>query len=74
MRTPYCGNRIKPERRELQSTARPNSEAIELLRAAVMVEPIDVEALIARARAVRQRAHGELTDELLDELKREGRA
>ena len=51
-----------------------NSEAIELLRAAVMVEPIDVEALLARARAYRSQARGELTDELLDELKREGRA
>jgi plasmid stability protein len=51
-----------------------NSEALAVLRAALMPEPFDVDALLARAREHRSRGRGELTDDLLQEIKREGRA
>lgn len=49
-----------------------NGEAIACLRAAVSIEPVDVDALLARARAHREGV-ARATDEEVRAMKREGR-
>ncbi|HEU4369038.1 MAG TPA: plasmid stability protein [Methylomirabilota bacterium] len=52
-----------------------NLEVIACLEAAALPTPLDPEALLARARAVRVTPVGlKLTDELLKELKSDGRS
>jgi plasmid stability protein len=50
-----------------------NAEAIACLQAAVAAERVDVDAFLARARLLRARVKGTLTDEDLARLKAEGR-
>jgi plasmid stability protein len=50
-----------------------NSEAIECLRMAAMAVPLDPEALLAEARALRERVRGRLTGRVLGEARRRGR-
>ncbi len=50
-----------------------NAEALACLQAAVAAERVDVDAFLARARLLRARAKGTLTDEELSRLKAEGR-
>jgi antitoxin FitA len=51
-----------------------NGEIISILAAATSPERVPVDAVLARARVLRGRTRGLLTDELLDRAKREGRA
>jgi plasmid stability protein len=50
-----------------------NAEAIACLRTSVSVEPIDVDALVARARAHRAAVKGRLAEDEVRALKGEGR-
>jgi plasmid stability protein len=50
-----------------------NREVIECLRAAAMPAPLDSEALLARARALRQRVSGRLRERDLARLRTRGR-
>ena len=50
-----------------------NSEAIECLRAATITSPVDTEALLAKARELREHVRGRLTARRLSEAKRLGR-
>ena len=50
-----------------------NREAIECLRAATGAAPVDPELLLARARALRERVKGRLTQRELASWKRAGR-
>jgi plasmid stability protein len=51
-----------------------NTEAIAVLEASVRSQPVDVDALIARARAVRATMKFKATAAQIDRFKREGRA
>ena len=51
-----------------------NSEMIACLRAAVLVEAVDVDAVLARARAHRAAIRRGLGDETVRAMKRAGRA
>ena len=51
-----------------------NTEAIAVLEASVRSQPVDVDALIARARAVRGTMKFKATAAQIDRFKREGRA
>lgn len=51
-----------------------NTEAIAVLEASVRSQPVDVQALIARARAVRATMEFKATAAQIDRFKREGRA
>lgn len=50
-----------------------NSEAIECLKAATITSRVDVEALLARARTLREQVRGRLTARRLAEARRLGR-
>jgi plasmid stability protein len=50
-----------------------NSEAIECLKAATITSAVDVEALLARARTLREQVRGRLTASRLSEARRLGR-
>ena len=50
-----------------------NAEALACLQVAVSAERVDVDAFLARARLLRARVKGSLTDEELVRLKAEGR-
>ncbi len=50
-----------------------NSEAIACIAAAVMASPLDPDALLSRARSLRRRVSGRLTDQELARAKAEGR-
>ena len=50
-----------------------NGEIISILTAATSPRRVPVDALLARAKALRERTRGMLTDELLDRAKRDGR-
>ena len=50
-----------------------NSELIACLRQSVAAERVDPDALLARARLLRKRVGGRLTEDLLVELKQRGR-
>jgi plasmid stability protein len=51
-----------------------NGEAIACLRAAVTVETVDVDSLLARARAHRETVRLRLRDDEVRSLRREGRS
>ena len=51
-----------------------NTEAIAVLESSVRSTPVDVDALIARARAVRATMKFKATAAQIDRFKREGRA
>ena len=51
-----------------------NTEAIAVLESSVRSTPVDVDALIARARAVRATMKFKATGAQIDRFKREGRA
>jgi plasmid stability protein len=51
-----------------------NSEVIACLKAAVMAERLDPEALLIRARALRREVRGRLSDARLRRAKQQGRA
>jgi len=51
-----------------------NTEMIACLRAAVLVEPVDVEALLARARAHRAAVRPGLDDDTVRTMRSAGRA
>jgi len=51
-----------------------NREVIECLRNATGARPVDPEALLARARDLRRKVTGRLTDRELHRLKERGRA
>ncbi len=50
-----------------------NREVIECLEASLRLQPIDVDALIEEARAIRRSLTRRLTAREIDEFKREGR-
>ena len=50
-----------------------NGEIISILTAATSPRRVPVDEILARARSLRGRTHGLLTDELLDRAKRDGR-
>jgi plasmid stability protein len=50
-----------------------NGEIISILSAATAPDQIPVDVILARARALRERTRGFLTDEFIDQAKREGR-
>lgn len=50
-----------------------NSEIVACLEKAVSVERVDVDELLARARATRTRVRGNLRDATISRLKRKGR-
>lgn len=50
-----------------------NAEVLACLQAAVGAERVDVEELLAKARALRRLARGRLTDAEVTRMKREGR-
>ena len=50
-----------------------NSEAIECLKAATITSAVDVEALLARARTLREQVRGRLTASRLSEARKLGR-
>jgi plasmid stability protein len=50
-----------------------NGEIISILNAATAPDHIPVDVILARARALRERTRGFLTDEFIDQAKREGR-
>jgi antitoxin FitA len=50
-----------------------NGEIISILNAATAPDHIPVDVILARARALRERTHGCLTDDFINQAKREGR-
>jgi plasmid stability protein len=68
---PELHRRLKA--RALRNRRSLNREAIECLRAATGSSPIDPEALLARARSLREQVSGLLTQRDLDASKRAGR-
>ena len=50
-----------------------NGEIIAVLETATASRRVPVDEILARARALRERTHGVLTDDLIDQAKREGR-
>jgi len=51
-----------------------NGEIISMLSAATAPNCIPVDATLARARALRERTRGHLTDDFINQAKREGRS
>jgi plasmid stability protein len=68
---PELHRRLKA--RALRNRRSLNREAIECLRAATGAVPVDPEALLARARSLRERVSGRLTQRELEGWKRVGR-
>lgn len=68
---PELHRRLKA--RALRNRRSLNREAIECLRAAAGAAPVDPEALLARARSLRERVSGRLTQRELESWKRLGR-
>ncbi len=68
---PELHRRLKA--RALRNRRSLNREAIECLRAATGSTPIDPEALLARARSLREQVSGRLTQRELERWKRAGR-
>ena len=68
---PEVHRRLKA--RALRNRRSLNREAIECLRAATRAVPIDPEALLAKARSLRQQVSGRLTQRDLEAAKRAGR-
>ena len=68
---PELHRRLKA--RALRNRRSLNREAIECLRAATGAAPIDPEALLARARSLREQVSGQLTQRDLARWKRAGR-
>jgi plasmid stability protein len=68
---PEVHRRLKA--RALRNRRSLNREAIECLRAATHAVPIDPEALLAKARSLRQQVSGRLTQRDLEAAKRAGR-
>ena len=50
-----------------------NREAIECLESVLLADRVDVDALVAQARALRRRVRGQVTDDLTTQFKRQGR-
>ncbi len=50
-----------------------NGEIISILSAATASDHIPVDVILARARALRERTRGFITDDFIDQAKREGR-
>lgn len=50
-----------------------NGEIISILTAATAPKRVPVEEILVRARALRAKTHGRLTEDVLDRAKREGR-
>jgi len=50
-----------------------NGEIISILSAATAPNHIPVDVILARARAMRERTRGHLTDDFINQAKREGR-
>jgi plasmid stability protein len=68
---PELHRRLKA--RALRNRRSLNREVIECLRAATGASPIDPEALLAKARALREQVSGRLSQRDLDAAKRTGR-
>jgi len=64
-------DRVK--RRAARNNRSVNGEIISILSAATTPNRLPVEILLARARALRERTRGLITDEFIDRAKREGR-